>query len=245
MSSLEMDNMDEEEALLAKWADRRTTISCNHPITLSLGVFCVAIVLLGTTLGWSSLRPSNSSSSKSLQNDHPGPDVVSSPDRFMNISRHIGILLGQDPAIFSRNSSQHAALEWLAYHDQIGWDLLDDDSIKERYALAVFFFSVSTQASDSWLEREFHFMDTKKSICEWNANQDLRGSLDRGITCFGASGGRASPTFLSICMSPCPAPCSMTSYVCNLSHRYYDFQIMLDLVEFKGRFPLKWDFSQI
>lgn len=193
----------------AKGPTTRTPHMSNVTSLYRVGIICVAILLFGTAVKWSSFNTSDTPSSQKdiswRDPDDPFNESVTAETnvtkQFHDISQKIGRLIGQDTEAFKDDSPQRSALEWLSRHDCNGLlTQLDDESIVERYALAVFYYTLSvvTPATDSWLQREFHFMDSCKSVCDWNTNDSPTSTTDQGVNCFRAFDGRHSPTFLSI-----------------------------------------------
>lgn len=132
-------------------------------------LLCCLVILIGAVVGIA--VPLAKKDGEVITNaPTEAPTLFSNEDYLLSV---IGDLSGDE--IFNATTPQGKALEWLLENDTATTDLraYDDDRLRERYALAVFYYST---AGEEWQD-PLNFL-TELPVCNWT-----NPNLNAGVTC--------------------------------------------------------------
>ena len=142
--------------------------SCNpRLVMLALGaIMGLGLFIFGITAVVHRTKNVKSNTDNTPADNGPqGPAAIKNAARFAALQDTIlSSRFTADKHLNTDGTAQNLALRWLTDDDPAQLEV-DDDSILQRYALAVFFFFGSAGASNTWKRNDYWMTD--KGICLW------------------------------------------------------------------------------
>jgi Leucine-rich repeat (LRR) protein len=163
----------------------------------SFVVVAVISIAIGVSIGRNSNHNLSNSPSQGFGNNGPVGVATNPPDAGVgrDEERQNGVAtlverLGwsTSAALNTPGSPQRRAVVWLANIDEMGIEIKDSVEFRQRYALAVIYYSLQKEGRSWYANRALPWF-TETPVCEWTASfkTDEGGERQMGVLCNGGN----------------------------------------------------------